>query len=85
VPPAERGVITIPVGGTVHVHALDFNAPDDEPLTLFADWGDGNRSRDYCGPCRVQHTYETAGAFTLAATIVDPQGGVRRTWTVRVQ
>jgi hypothetical protein len=77
-------VISIPVGATVHVHGSGFDAPGEETLTLFADWGDGTRSRDYCGPCRVQHFYLVAGDFKLTATIVDPSGGIDRSWTVMV-
>ena len=84
-PPPTNRVISIPVGGTVHVHGSGFDAPDNEDLTLFADWGDGTKNRDFCGPCRVQHQYQTTGDFTLIATIVDPQGGVSRSWTVSVQ
>jgi len=85
-PPAGPDhVVAISVGDTVHLHGSGFDAPDGETLTLFADWGDGHRGRDYCGPCRVQHAYLNAGQFTLVATIVDAAGGVQRSWAVVVQ
>jgi hypothetical protein len=85
-PPAGPDhVVSISVGDTIHIHGSGFDAPAGETLTLFADWGDGHRGRDYCGPCRVQHAYAAAGVFTLAATIQDESGGVQRTWRVQVQ
>ncbi len=64
----------------VHLSSADTFDPDNDPLTYFWDFGDGNFSTD---PNPV-HTYETAGTYSIVLTVSDDRGGQTTAIPVRV-
>jgi len=89
-PPADsEQVIRVFVTDPVVINGARFSPanPDDE-LKVEVEWGDGQRSVNGCGPCRVDHVYR-AGRYDLTATIHDrravDRGSVTETFTVIVQ
>ena len=64
-----------PTSGSVPL-TVSFDAngswdPDDDPLTLAWDFGDGQQGSG----TRIDHTYDTADSFTVTLTVSDGQDG----------
>jgi hypothetical protein len=80
--------IRVALGTLVTISGARFTAanPDDE-LKLEVEWGDGQRSTNGCGPCRVDHVYG-AGVYQLTATVHDrrlaDRGSATQSYTVIV-
>jgi hypothetical protein len=54
--------IAINAARVVHVHPAG-------SLSLALQWGDGRQKGTACGPCRLDHAYESAGRYLLEATV----------------
>jgi hypothetical protein len=70
--PGPGGVLILERGQPVVVNAAAIR--DSNPsvsLRLAVDWGDARTARVGCGPCRLDHVYESSGRFTMIATVVD--------------
>jgi len=84
----DNQVIRVFLGDLVTINGARFTPsnPDDE-LKLEVEWGDGQRSVNGCGPCRVEHVYP-AGRYELVATVHDrrfvDRGSVTQQFTVFV-
>ena len=84
----DNQVIRVFVGDLVTINGARFTPgdPDDE-LKLEVEWGDGQRSVNGCGPCRVEHVF-AVGRYELIATVHDrrfvDRGSVTQEFTVFV-
>lgn len=82
-------VIRVALGDLVTISGARFTSSDPEDeLKLEVEWGDGHRSANGCGPCRLEHLY-AAGVYPLTATIHDrrlvDRGSATQAFTVIVQ
>lgn len=82
--PRANGEIEARRFGVVKVNAAQFQDPDGDRLYLSVDWGDGQKGRSGCGPCRVDHFYTRHGSYTIRASITDLTFVVQRAVTVNV-